>query len=76
MPQDEYHPPDSVKQILDVFKAERHTYGESRMTPSLIRERLDKEMTKQTINFALNELVKRGFVSKLDDGLYEFVSEP
>jgi hypothetical protein len=85
----EDHVPSGVElQVLNTFKNERETRDSSRMTPALIRRRAANEVvngptgdtddapSKQSVNFALNKLTAAGWVVKVDDGLYEFVTDP
>jgi len=66
-----------------VFKHERETAGESRMTPQLIRTRAteikaedEDEFSKQYVNYALSQLTAAGWLKKIADGLYEFQVDP
>jgi hypothetical protein len=73
---EDHTPGDAEEAVLGIFKQEREHYGESRMTPQLIRDRLDGGQSRQSINYALGQLVAAGWVRKLTDGLYEFVEDP
>jgi hypothetical protein len=75
----DHKPADAEERVLDAFKHDRETFGESRMTPGLIRKRLDvigHEASKQNVNHALRQLTAAGWVKKIADGLYEFVEDP
>jgi hypothetical protein len=70
------HDPSSVEnRVLEAFKDERETTGESRMSPAMIRDRLDDD-NKQSVNYALKQLTAAGWVKKLSKGIYEFVDDP
>ena len=73
---EDFDPSPSGESIIEIFKQEREETGESRMTPGLIRERSDEEISKQLINHNLRELVAAGWVKKIKQGLYEFVEDP
>jgi len=76
---EDHIPGDAEEQVLGAFKHDRETYGESRMSPGLIRERLeeiDGGASKQNVNYALSQLTAAGWVEKIADGLYEFVEDP
>lgn len=76
---DEHEPGDAEEQVLNVFKQERKHFGESRMSPQLIRRRFKDngvDASKQNVNYALTKLVSAGWVEKIADGLYEFVEDP
>ena len=76
---EDHQPGDAEERVLDVMKHDVETYGESRMTPGLIRERLeeiDNRTSKQNVNYALGQLTAAGWVRKISDGLYEFVDDP
>lgn len=76
---EEHAPGDAEERVLGAFKREREEYDESRMSPGLIRRRLDEhgeETTKQNVNYALRQLTAAGWVRKIEQGLYEFVKDP
>jgi len=76
---EDHQPGDAEDRVLDAMKHDVETYGESRMTPGLIRERLeeiDNRTSKQNVNYALGQLTAAGWVRKISDGLYEFVDDP
>lgn len=76
---EEHTPGEAEERVLDAFKHDRETHGESRMSPGLIRERLaeiDGGTSKQNVNYALRQLTAAGWVEKIADGLYEFVRDP
>lgn len=76
---EEHTPGDAEESVLRAFKHDRDNYGESRMTPGLIRERLEEineGETKQNVNYAMGQLTAAGWVDKIADGLYEFVGDP
>lgn len=76
---DDHVPGDAEERVLRAFKYDRDEFQESRMTPGLIRARLDEiddGASKQNVNYALRQLTAAGWVSKLADGLYEFVEDP
>lgn len=76
---EDHVPGDAEERVIRAFKHERDTFGENRMTPALIRARLDtinNDMSKQNVNYALRQLTAAGWVKKLADGLYEFVDDP
>lgn len=76
----EDHDPGSAEErVLQAFKREREETGQRRMTPGLIRKRLasmDRDDSKQNVNYALRQLKAAGWVEKIADGLYEFVDDP
>jgi hypothetical protein len=78
----EDHRPSPVEEsVIEAFKAEHQNSGQRRMTPKLIRERhatldSDADLSKQNINNALNKLTAAGWVTRVTDGLYEFVDDP
>ncbi|MFB6199048.1 MAG: MarR family transcriptional regulator [Halobacteriaceae archaeon] len=75
----DHEPGDAEERVLDAMKHDVETYGESRMTPGLIRKRLteiDEEESRQNVNYALGQLTAAGWVRKIADGLYEFVNDP
>jgi len=81
----EDHDPTTVEEfILDTFRYEQTTTGESRMTPQLIKRRWNDEMetgdvpgmSKQNINNGLNRLTAAGWVERVEQGLYELVDDP
>jgi hypothetical protein len=77
---DAHEPGDAEELVLQAFKHDRESYGESRMTPQLIRERIGEldgnDTSKQNVNYALGQLRAAGWVEKISDGLYEFVDDP
>jgi len=76
---EDHNPGDAEERVLRAFKHDRETYGESRMSPGLIRERLAEigdSTSKQNVNYALRQLTAAGWVEKVADGLYEFVEDP
>jgi len=76
---EDHTPGDAEERVLRAFKHDRQTYGESRMSPGLIRERLSEiedDASKQNVNYALRQLKAAGWVDKLTDGLYELVDDP
>lgn len=77
MPINDGHEPGAAEErVLDVFKRERAEHNENRMTPVLIRERLDEDASRQNINYALSQLTAAGWVRRIADGLYEFNRDP
>lgn len=73
---EDHDPGPSEERILDVFKTERENYGESRMSPQLIRNRMEDAEKRQTVNYALRQLVAAGWIRQPAEGLYEFVEDP
>ena len=76
---EDHTPGDAEERVLRAFKHDVETFGESRMSPGLIRARLEvvgEEATKQNVNYALRQLTAAGWVRKIADGLYEFVDDP
>lgn len=76
---EDHVPGDAEDRVIRAFKHDREELGESRMSPGLIRERLeeiDDGATKQNVNYALRQLTAAGWVKKVADGLYEFVEDP
>lgn len=73
---EDHTPGPAEERVLDVFKTERGTHGESRMTPQLIRDRMADPDNKQTVNYALRQLVAAGWVTQPADGLYQFERDP
>jgi DNA-binding IclR family transcriptional regulator len=71
---DAHEPGAAEERVLDAFKAERQETGESRMSPSMIRDRVDD--SKQTINYALSQLTAAGWIEKKGHSVYEFVDDP
>ncbi|QGX96731.1 MarR family transcriptional regulator [Haloplanus rallus] len=71
----DYTPTDNEEQILDIFK---EGYGEDipwgRVNPLYLRKRTD--LNKQQVNYALSQLTAAGWIKKLTEGLYEFVTDP
>ena len=64
MAQRPYQPDETEQAVLDVLEAE------GRANPYHIREQVGER--KQYINDALTQLVKAGFVTKINRGLYEY----
>lgn len=76
---EDHDPGDAEERVLEVFEREQQTYGESRMSPGLIRERIRETggiESKQNVNYALRQLTAAGWVRKVASGLYEFVEDP
>lgn len=76
---EDHAPSEAQEAVLRAFKHDMETFGESRMTPQLIRRRLDElgsDQSKQNVNYALSTLTAAGWVRKIADGLYEFVEDP
>jgi len=74
-----HDPGEAEERVISAFKHDIDSKGESRMSPGLIRERLDEigdESSKQNVNYALGQLTAAGWVDKLADGLYEFIEDP
>jgi len=75
----DHEPGNAEERVLTVFKREIEEYDQARMSPQLIRRRLeerDVDVTKQNVNYALQQLTAAGWVQKIADGLYEFVEDP
>ena len=72
---DDHKPGPAEERVLSAFKAEREETGESRMSPSMVRDRIEDER-KQNVNYALDQLTAAGWVRKLSKGIYEFVEDP
>lgn len=49
---------------------------EGRVTPYLVRERLDFDIRKEYVNNYLDNLRRAGWIRKVTRGLYEFVEDP
>lgn len=76
MPLNDDHDPSPIEnRVLEAFKSEQEATGESRMSPAMIRNRLNDE-GKQNVNYALKQLTAAGWVKKLSKGIYEFVDDP
>lgn len=76
---EDHTPGDAEERVLHAFKHDREEYGENRMSPGLIRTRLNElneTATKQNVNYALRQLTAAGWVEKIADGLYEYVNDP
>jgi hypothetical protein len=76
---EDHSPGEAEERVLRAFKHDRDELGESRMSPGLIRDRLeeiDEGAMKQNVNYALRQLTAAGWVKKVADGLYEFVDDP
>lgn len=76
---EDHAPGEAEERVLRAFKHDRDELGESRMSPGLIRDRLEEigeGATKQNVNYALRQLTAAGWVKKVADGLYEFVEDP
>lgn len=76
---EDHNPGDAEERVLEAFKHDRDEFGESRMSPGLIRTRLTEigdSASKQNVNYALRQLTAAGWVEKVADGLYEFVEDP
>ena len=71
---DSHEPGAAEERVLDAFKAEREETGESRMSPQMIRGRVDD--SKQTVNYALSQLTAAGWIEKKSRSVYEFVDDP
>ena len=71
---DSHEPGAAEERVLEAFKAEREETGESRMSPQMIRSRVDD--SKQTVNYALSQLTAAGWVEKRGHSVYEFVRDP
>ena len=71
---DSHTPGAAEERVLGAFKAEREETGESRMSPQMIRERVDD--SKQTVNYALSQLTAAGWIDKKSRSVYEFVDDP
>lgn len=75
MVNENYVPSDNEEKLLRVMKEGREQdkpWG--RVNPLYLRERTG--LNKQQVNYALNQLMAAGWVRKVTDGLYEFVSDP
>lgn len=72
---DDHEPSPVEDRVLRAFKNEREDAGESRLSPAMLRDRLDGE-EKQNVNYALNQLTTAGWVAKLSQGVYEYVDDP
>lgn len=68
MVNEDFEPSDSEEAILEVLKRE------GRANPYLIREQSD--LTKQTVNEGLRQLIAAGWAKKVVRGLYEFNEDP
>lgn len=71
---DTHEPGAAEERVLAAFKAERDATGESRMSPSMIQDRVDD--SKQTINYALSQLTAAGWIDKKGHSVYELVADP
>ncbi|MDL0118542.1 MarR family transcriptional regulator [Halobacterium salinarum] len=71
----EYTPSENEEAILKILKEGRDS-GEpwGRANPLFLRE--ETGLNKQQVNYSLNQLAAAGWVTKLTEGLYEFVSDP
>jgi len=76
----EDHVPNGTEEdVLQAFKREREEDGAIRMSPQLIRDRLDdigEGTSKQNVNYALSQLTAAGWIEKKAPGIYEFVDDP
>ena len=64
---EEYDPSDNEESVLRVL-------SEGRATPKYLKERTG--LNNQQVNYALNQLIAAGWVSKVTGGLYELVADP
>lgn len=53
---------------------------EGRCNPYYLRDRakedLDRDISKQHMNYHLNQLREKGYIERVSEGLYEFVEDP
>jgi hypothetical protein len=83
-PNKRHEPTGTELSVLKTFKNERRTRQASRMTPSLIQKRFRTEVSegdrstisKSGVNTGLKYLMAAGWVEKVDDGLYEYITDP
>ena len=69
-----HEPGDAEERVLAAFKQEREETEQSRMSPQMIRDRVDD--SKQTVNYALSQLTAAGWVEKKSRSVYELVDDP
>ena len=75
MVNEDYEPGENEDHILVVLKEGRERGDPwGRANPLYLRERTG--LNKQQVNYALNQLMAAGWVQKVTDGLYEFVTDP
>jgi len=71
-----HDPNQTEERVLAIFKHEREQYNQARMTPQLIRQRIDEDFSKQNLNYALQRLLAAGWISQPAPGLYEYHEDP
>jgi predicted Rossmann fold nucleotide-binding protein DprA/Smf involved in DNA uptake len=64
---EDYTPSDNEEYVIDVL-------DDGRATPRYIKERTG--LNNQQVNYALNQLIAAGWVTKITTGLYELVGDP
>lgn len=75
MVNEDYTPSENEKEILRILKEGRDSGGPwGRANPLFLRE--ETGLNKQQVNYSLNQLAAAGWITKLTEGLYEFVSDP
>ncbi|MFC4989401.1 MarR family transcriptional regulator [Saliphagus infecundisoli] len=75
MVNEDYRPNDREERVLQLFQEGRskdEPWG--RANPLYFRERTT--LDKGQVEYALSNLTTAGWITKLNDGLYEFVEDP
>jgi hypothetical protein len=75
MTNEEYAPSENEEEILNVLKeGQGSSQPWGRANPLFLREQTG--LNKQQVNYALRQLIAAGWVTKVTEGLYEFVDDP